>query len=376
MIDSCVGLLRDLVAIPSINPMGKTEAAGKFCEKDLAEFVAAAMRRCSIDVEMYDVLPNRPNVVGFIDVKAERTLMLEAHLDTVFVDGMIVDPFAAAIDNGRLYGRGACDTKGSLASFMHAVCTMLARGKKPKYNIILAAVADEEFGFTGAEALVARGLRADAAIVGEPTELHIVRAHKGVLRWKVRTAGLASHSAYPSRGRNAIYSMAQVITHLQEHAHWLQSLPPHPLLGSPSLNVGTIEGGQVVNIVPDRCVIEVDRRMMPGETAADALRLVREALAGVPDWEFDEPYLSAAGMEVAPDAPIVTMLSDAVTQVIGNVVVESAHYGTDAGQYNRAGVPSVVFGPGSIAQAHTAGEFIDIAQLDQASEIVTRLITG
>lgn len=372
---SSVDLLKEFVAIPSINPMGRVKAEGRFCEKELAAFVADTMRRSSIDVEMYDVTPDRPNVVGFIDMKAKQTLMLEAHLDTVFVEGMTVDPFGATIENGRLYGRGSCDTKGSLAAFMHAACSMLDGGKKPKYNIIIAAVADEEFGFTGAEALVARGLKCDFAIVGEPTELHIVRAHKGVLRWKVNTTGLASHSAYPSRGRNAIYAMAHVVAQLQEHAHWLQSLPPHPLLGSPSLNVGTIEGGQVVNIVPDRCTIEVDRRMMPGETPADALRLVKEALADLPDWEFEPPYLSAAGMEVGEHAPIVTMLSDAVTGVMGSVVVESAHYGTDAGQYNRAGVPSVVFGPGNIAQAHTAGEFIDIAQLEQASAIITRLIT-
>ncbi len=372
---SCVDILKELVAIPSINPMGKVEASGNFCEKDIASFVAGTMKRCGIDLEQYDVSPNRPNVVGFIDAGAKETLMLEAHLDTVFVEGMTIDPFGATIDQGRLYGRGSCDTKGSLAAFMHAVCSMTTAGKKPKYNIILAAVADEEFGFTGAEALVARGLAADMAIVGEPTQLRIVRAHKGVLRWKLRTAGLAAHSAFPSRGRNAIYAMAHVITRLEEHARWLQTQAPHPLLGAPTLNVGTIEGGQVVNVVPDGCVIEIDRRMMPGESAADALRLAADALSGMPDWKFDPPYLSAAGMEVSEHAPIVTLLSDAVTKIIGGVVVESAPYGTDAGQYNRAGIPSVVFGPGNIAQAHTTGEFIDILQLEQAAAIITALLT-
>ncbi len=371
---SCVDLLKELVAIPSINPMGKVEASGNFCERDIAAFVAGTMKSCGMDVEQYDVSPNRPNVVGFVDAGAKETLMLEAHLDTVFVDGMTVEPFSAKIEHGRLYGRGACDTKGSLAAFMHAVCSMTTTGKKPKYNIILAAVADEEFGFTGAEALVARWLAADMAIVGEPTQLRIVRAHKGVLRWKLRTSGLAAHSAYPSRGRNAIYTMAQVVARLEEHARWLEDQAPHQLLGTPTLNVGTVEGGQVVNIVPDRCVIEIDRRMMPGESAADALRLAADALAGVTDWEFDQPYLSAAGMEVPEHAPIVTLLSDSVKSILGNVFVESAPYGTDAGQYNRAGIPSVVFGPGNIAQAHTAEEFIEIAQLEQASAIITRLL--
>jgi acetylornithine deacetylase len=373
---ACVDLLKDLVAIPSVNPMGRVQAAGNFCEKDIAAFVAQTMKGCGIDVEMYDVSPNRPNVVGYIDAHAEQTLMLEAHLDTVFVDGMVVDPFIAKIDNGRLYGRGSCDTKGSLAAFMHAACAIAKGGVKPKYNILLAAVADEEFGFTGAETLVARGLRADWAIVGEPTELHIVRAHKGVLRWKLRTHGVAAHSAYPSRGRNAIYAMAQVIVRLEAHARELQSRAAHPLLGTPTLNVGTIEGGQVVNVVPDTCVIEIDRRMMPADTEAAVLRLVGDALAGVPDWEFDPPYLSAAGMDVPEHAPIVEHLSHAITEVIGSVIIEAAHYGTDAGQYNRAGIPSVVFGPGNIAQAHTVEEFIDITQLEQAAAIVTRLITA
>jgi acetylornithine deacetylase/succinyl-diaminopimelate desuccinylase family protein len=373
--NSCIGLLKELVAIPSINPMGKAPASGNYGENDIAYFVADTMKGSGIDVELYDVSPNRPNVVGFIDGHADRTLMLEAHLDTVFADGMTIDPFMPTIANGKLYGRGSCDTKGSLAAFLHAVCSLANEGKKPTYNIILAAVADEEFGFTGAEALLARGLKADGAIVGEPTELHIVRAHKGVLRWKLRTTGIAAHSAYPFRGRSAVYAMARVIMRLEEYAGMLEGQKPHPLLGTPTMNVGTIVGGEVVNAVPDKCVIEIDRRMLPGETDADVLRLVREALAGLGDWEFEPPYLSVAGMEVGEQAEIVSILSQAVKHYCGDVIVESAHYATDAGHYNRAGIPSIVFGPGNIAQAHTAGEYIELAQLEQAAMIVTRMLT-
>jgi acetylornithine deacetylase len=252
---------------------------------------------------------------------------------------------------------------------------MVENGKTPKYNVILAAVADEEFGFTGAGALLAHGLRADGAIVGEPTQLRIVRAHKGVIRWKLRTAGLAAHSAYPARGRNAIYTMAHAVMLLEEHASVLQRRAPHPELGTPTLNVGTIEGGQVVNIVPDRCAVEIDRRTMPGETEADVLRSVSDVLSDLTDWEFEPPYLSVAGMDVDERAPIVVHLADAVQHILGTVIVESAHYATDAGQYNRAGIPSVVFGPGNIAQAHTTEEFIEITQLEQATAIITRLLS-
>lgn len=369
-------LLRELVAIPSMNPMGKVDASGSYCEDALAHFAAQTMKRCGIDVEIYDVEPNRPNVVGYVDVHAERTLMLEAHLDTVHADGMTIEPFHPKIENGRLYGRGACDTKGSIAAFVTAVCSLLKNGKRPKYNIVLALPADEEAGFKGAEALLARGLKADMAIVGEPTQLHIVRAHKGVIRWKLNTSGLAAHSAYPSRGRNAIYTMGRIITRLEDFASSLERSKPHLLLGTPTMCIGTIAGGQVVNIVPDRCVIEIDRRTLPGETEALVLAAVRDALQGIDDWEFEMPFLSVEGIDVAEEAPIVSLLSDAVKHATGgSATIECAHYATDAGHYNRAGISSIVFGPGDIAQAHTAGEYIDLAQLDQAVAIVTRLIS-
>jgi acetylornithine deacetylase len=367
-------LLAELVAIPSINPMGRGREGAQFGEGALAQFIAAYLRRASIDVEVDEVSPGRPNVIARLDVGARVTLLLEAHLDTVFADRMTINPFRPEVRNGRLYGRGACDTKGSLAAYLNVLRSYAEGKRKPAMNVLFLAAADEEYGFTGAKHAIARGLRADFGIVGEPTELHIVRAHKGVTRWKVVTHGVASHSAYPERGRNAIYTMAHVVARLERHAAALLQMPPHQLLGTPTLSVGVIEGGQTVNIVPDRCVIEVDRRTLPGETDTTVLDAAREALSGLKDWEIVGPHLSIAGMEVGADSAIVQRLSQAITGVAGDLVIEAAQYATDAGVYHGQGIPCVVFGPGNIAHAHTEEEYIEIDQLHAAGRIVERVL--
>jgi acetylornithine deacetylase len=313
-------------------------------------------------------------VVGRIDVGARQTLLLEAHLDTVHADSMEIPPFAAEIRNGRLYGRGACDTKGSLAAFLHVVCEMARHRSGAGYNLLFAAVADEEYGFTGARKL-AEGLRADFGIVGEPTRLRIVRAHKGVLRWRIATGGIPAHSAYPERGKNAIYEMARLVDRLGEYAGRLQRGTPHPLLGPPTLSVGVIEGGEAVNVVPARCRIEIDRRMLPGETEESALKGVTEALSGVGEWEMEPPYLSVGGMEVPEDDAGLRRLAWAIASVTGSVVVETAPYATDAGIYGECGVRTVVFGPGDIADAHTSKESIDLAEVVQAANILRKVCT-
>lgn len=367
-------LLSDLVAIPSINPMGRGREGSQYGEGALAEFVAEHLRHASVDVELDDVAPGRPNVMARLDVGARQTLLLEAHLDTVFADRMTIDPFRPVIREGRLYGRGACDTKGSLAAFLHVLCSYAEGIQKPKMNILLLAVADEEYGFTGAKHAVSRGLKADFGIAGEPTQLHIVRAHKGVTRWKIVTHGVAAHSAYPDRGRNAIYTMARVVARLEEHAAALVRNSPHPLLGTPTLSVGVIEGGQTVNIVPDRCMIEVDRRTLPGETDASVLGAATKALDGIENWETVGPHLSIAGMEVSAGSAVVQKLAQAVDDIVGRVAIESAQYATDAGVYNGYGIPTVVFGPGDIARAHTEEEYIEIDQLHDAVRIIERVL--
>lgn len=373
--DPLVSLLADLVAIPSQNPMGRDKTGAEYSEAAMAAYVADYLKRHGVDAEQYEIAPGRPNVVGHLDAGAKETLILEAHMDTVHAEGMTIQPFVPEVRNGRLYGRGACDTKGSLAAFLHAVCGAGSPARGRRYNVILAAVADEEYQFGGAQRVVARGVRADMAIVGEPTQLHIVRAHKGVVRWRIGTTGVTAHSAYPERGSNAIYAMGHVLERLESYASALRETPPHAILGSPTLSVGIIEGGQAVNVVPDRCMIEIDRRTLPGETTDSVLAHVRDALRGLDGWTFDPPHLAASGLDVAPDHPLVASLSAAIRQETGSATVEAAQYATDAGVYARAGIPAVVFGPGNIAQAHTKDEWIDLGELAQASRIIRNLIS-
>ncbi|HMK38264.1 MAG TPA: M20/M25/M40 family metallo-hydrolase, partial [Bacteroidota bacterium] len=266
-----VRLLADLVACASVNPMGRGKSGRQYREEDVADCVNGYLRSHGVDTSVSEISPGRPNVTGFVDAGAEKTLLLEAHTDTVHADSMTIPPFSPEVRNGRLYGRGSCDTKGSLAAFLHGLCSLLDGGGKLAYNVIILAAADEEYQFTGALHAVAHGLKADFAVVGEPTGLRIVRAHKGVTRWRIVTRGLAAHSAYPERGKNAIYAMARVLQRMEAHGDALRAASPHPLLGSPSLSVGVIEGGEAVNVVPDRCVAEVDRRTLPGESAGEVL---------------------------------------------------------------------------------------------------------
>jgi len=370
--DPTVALLRDLVAIPSVNPMGRPGSGSG--EAEIARFVADLLLRGGLDTETDEVAPGRPNVIGLLDVRASRTLLLEAHLDTVQAEQMEISPFAPEIRQGKLYGRGACDTKGALAAFLSAVTGLAASARTPRFNVVLAAVVDEEYQFTGARQLVRKGLRADFGIAGEPTQLHIVRAHKGVTRWRITTDGRAAHSAYPERGKNAIYAMGHVLRSLEAHAASLGAADPHPVLGTATLSVGVIEGGQAVNIVPDRCWIEVDRRTLPGESPSAVLGAVRQALSSLSGWRMEEPHLAVEGMELPEEADIVRLLSAAIRGAGETVHVESAQYATDAGIYNAAGIPTVVFGPGDIAHAHTASEFIDLDEYAAAIRIIQQLI--
>jgi len=371
-----VQLLADLVSIPSMNPMGRDRSGPAYTEAAIAEYVAHFLAGMGADVERQEIAPARPNVIGRIQTGARTTLLLEAHLDTVHADGMEIEPFTPLVREGRLYGRGACDTKGSLAAFLFALREVFRKPGAARHNVIFVAVADEEFRFRGAQEAMARGLRADFGIVGEPTRLRIVRAHKGVTRWKITASGTAAHSAYPDRGTNAIYRMSPVISRLEEYAGSLSRGPSHEGLGTGSLSIGVIEGGQAVNVVPDRCRIEIDRRTLPGETTEDVLGPVRSLVHDLPGIDIETPYLDVPGMDVPETSGVVHLLGSAIRSVLGTAIIETASYATDAGVYSRHGIPSVVFGPGDIAQAHTAGEYIDLDQLRNGAGIVKAVLTS
>jgi acetylornithine deacetylase/succinyl-diaminopimelate desuccinylase family protein len=369
-----IEVLADLVAIPSVNPMGSERTEPEFGEARVADYVASFLGRHGIRSERRPVLPGRGNVLARLPGRSpEGSILFETHMDTVRVDNMEIAPFDPVQRDGKLFGRGACDAKSSLAAMMVAMAR--ARERTPPADVWLCAAVDEEFSFGGAAHLVRSGFRTSYALVGEPTRLNVVTAHKGTARWRLTARGRSAHAATPWEGENAIYKMARVVAALERYAGELQATPPHARLGPRTLNVGTIEGGQTVNTVPDRCDITVDRRVLPGEDpdlvagAVDALH-AREGLA-----ELVEVT------QILRDPPLETPDDSAWVQTVlaaarGVVAAETAavHYGTDASKFAEAGIPSVVIGPGDIAQAHTACEWVGVEEVRAAAEVYGRII--
>jgi acetylornithine deacetylase len=372
-------LLRDLVALPSINPMGRPLEGPEIFEHRVTAYLESYFRDLGVPYERQTVAPRRDNIVARCDLPgARRTILLEVHQDTVPVDAMTIDPFGAAIENGRLYGRGACDIKGGMAAMLAAFTRLIREQPAGAANVILACTVDEEHTSLGVQQLVQRGVRADMAVAAEPTQLQIVNAHKGIVRWKLQTRGRACHSSRPDQGVNAIYRMAALLPAIEQYAESLWNSPPDPILGPPTLSVGRIEGGTSVNTVPDHCRIEVDRRLIPGEDPQQALDQFLAFLRPQepPDefpFECSRPWLSAPALDPRGSEELVQRLGQAIDSVVGAHRVTPVPYGTDASTIARAGIPAVVFGPGDIAQAHTRDEWVSLDQVEQASEILYRL---
>lgn len=374
-------LLRDLVQLPSVNPMGRTWPSDAILyEHRVTAFLENFFKTRSIACERQTVAPRRDNIIARVDsTDAQRTYLFEVHQDTVPVEAMTVDPFGGEVRDGKLYGRGACDVKGSMAVMLR-VLERLANEKPPgAASLILACTVDEEHTFLGVQELVKK-VKADFAVVAEPTKLQIVDAHKGVVRWKVRTPGRACHSSRPEQGVNAIYRMGKLLGAIEEYAKELHATKADPRLGSPTLSVGRIDGGVSVNTVPDDCVIEIDRRLLPGENPADAPRDFEQFLKRHPaiDFPFNcEPvWLNCPPLNPVGSAELTQRLGKAIDRVVGAHTVHAVPFGTDASTIADAGIPAVVFGPGDIAQAHTCDEWIEIAEMEKAEAILWNLLTG
>jgi acetylornithine deacetylase len=309
---------------------------------------------------------------------ARQTLLFEAHMDTVPGDSMGERAWRPEVRDGRLYGRGSCDTKGSLAAMLVALELLLARRGELNMHVALLATVDEELQFTGIRHFVDSDERVEAAVVGEPTDLRVVIAHKGCLRVRVSTLGRAAHSARPEVGINAIDHMADVLYALRGLQERLPARQ-HPLVGSPTLSVGIIEGGTGVNVVPDRCTIDVDRRTIPGEGMESALAEIDALLADVrrsrPDvrLELSPPTTEDWPLDTPVDAAVV-QAAQAACRALGRPdALLGVPYSTDASKlWALREVPSIVLGPGSITQAHTADEFVPVAHLSAAAEIYER----
>ncbi|MSU49003.1 MAG: M20 family peptidase [Opitutus sp.] len=362
-----VEILSQLVRINSVNP-----AYGGPGEGELGGWVRRFFEARGIEVWEQEVWPGRLNIIARLPGRDRtRRVILEAHLDTVSVQGMTIDPFEPRIADGRLYGRGACDTKGGLAAMLHAVAGVRADGLVPPCEVWLAAVVDEEFSFRGV-AKLSEGLAAQAAIVAEPTNLRAVVASKGILRWRIRVQGKAAHSGKPHLGVNAINHMARVILALEDDHRRLANFP-HPLLGPATCNVGVIHGGVQVNFVPDQCVIEVDRRLLPGEKPATVLAHYQSLIAALQAQHatlqavMEPPMLTDDPLETAVESEVVRLATALLSERGREAEPCGVPFGSDASKLSRQGVPSIVFGPGSIDQAHGAVEFVDLAEVEAAA---------
>jgi len=317
-------------------------------------------------------------------------LLLDAHQDTVPVTGMTIEPWTPVVRDGRIYGRGACDIKGGLAAMLVAFARLAAEPAGRRPTVILSATVNEEHGFSGATALTRLWQRPDsiiprrpaAAVIAEPTELNVVVAHKGVVRWRLHSLGRAGHSSEPHLGDNAIYRLAPVLAALERYARDVApTLGQHPLCGRPTLSVGTIQGGLSVNTVPDRATIEIDRRLLPGENPQAAYEHVLQYVAAQcpvaahpagGSIRHDPPYMQTTGLNDRDNRELSEQLAQTASSVSAGRAVIGVPYGTNAAATSAASVPSVVFGPGSIAQAHTADEWLALEQLELASEIYFR----
>lgn len=365
-----------LVEIDSRNPTLVPGAPG---EGGIARFLADVLRGWGMRVDVTEVAPGRSNVVA----RAGRAepgfgrLLLNGHLDVVGTEGMRHPPFVAARRDGRLHGRGSADMKGGLAAMCVAARDAAAAGLAGE--VVVAAVADEEYESLGTRSLLAGGLRADAAVIPEPTRLAIAPAHRGFAWITLEVRGRAAHGARYDLGIDAITHAGYILAELDRWQAATLGDRIHPLLGRGSLHASRISGGTGFNTYPDHCTVGLERRTLPGDTGERFVREVEEACARV---RAEIPMLDVAissvggqpASDVAPDAPIVRALGLALTGSGLPAVVEGMSAWTDAALLNAAGIPTVCFGPGDIAVAHADEEFVPLDDIESATAVLTTLV--
>jgi len=368
--------------------MGRDATGEEFYEHRVTEYLQRVFERLGLPWQRQTVGPKQDNILARLDgdippEKGGRILMFEVHQDTVPVDGMTIPPWTPEIRDGRVYGRGSCDIKGGMASMLTALSRLVEERPPQLPTIVMACSVNEEYGFAGASEmpkLWSNGDREliprapDGVIVAEPTELNVVVAHKGVVRWRCHTRGRAGHSSQPQMGDNAIYRMSCVLTATEKYAcDVVPHLGRHSLVGTPTLSVGIISGGVSVNTIPDRCTIEIDRRLLPDEDPIEAYEHAKSYLADELDRgdavESDEPHQMLRGLKDDLNAQLAAGLSETIGHCNHPGQCIGVPYGTDAPAFSSTGIPTVVFGPGSIEQAHTADEWVAIDQLTAAADI-------
>jgi len=369
-----VALLRALVQCDSRNP---TLVPGGPGEGAIARLLCAVLESWGFRAELMEAAPGRPNVVARVGKRGGRSLMFNGHIDVVGVEGMVHAPFDAEERDGRIFGRGASDMKGGVA----AMCAAAARAADELTDgeIIVAAVVDEEYESLGTRELVRRGVRADAAIVTEPTRLAIMPAHRGFVWYDIELTGRAAHGSRYDIGIDAILHAGLVLAEIGAlDGEILAKRPQHALLGRPSIHASLIEGGSGMSTYPERCTIKLERRTLPGEVAAAALAEVEEACARAHERRPElratvRQLLAQAPSDVSTDAPIVRALRASLDASGEDVRVEGMSAWTDAAILNDAGIPAICFGPGDMSLAHAAEEYIVIDEIERATEVLVRL---
>jgi acetylornithine deacetylase len=367
-------LARALVRIDSRNP---SLAPGGPGESACVALLREVLDGWGFRTEVHEAVPGRPNLVARLgEARGGRRLMLSGHVDVVGVEGMTHAPFDGVERGERLYGRGAADMKGGIAA-MCAAAWQAARDALAG-EIVVSVTADEEYESVGTRVMLERGVRADAAIVGEPTRLEVMPAHRGFVWIEIVAAGRAAHGSRWDLGVDAIRHTGLLLAELDRLD--AEELPgrTHPLLGRASLHASTIEGGTGMSTYPDRCVLRLERRTLPGETVENVLVEVQRACAAVrarrPELAADVSLLMAQGpSDVATDAPIVRALEDALRERGEAVRVSGMSAWTDAALLNAAGIPAICFGPGDISLAHAAEEYIPLPEIDRAESVLATL---
>jgi len=361
-----------MISIPSMNPF-QQPARKDYREQEMAEFYCDQMSDLGLDVGSREVVPGRPNVWGVLKGKGSGpSLMLSGHLDTVGNENY-ADAFIPRVENNRVYGRGACDMKDALASYLEVVRLLREADVPPHGDLILTGIADEEDQMIGSKDLGTNGPWADYGLIGEPSNLAICSAHKGQVGYRVRVFGKAVHSSRPEDGVNAIEGMSHVIEALKEYQHTLMTNDAHPLCGHGRCCPSVIRGGTIVSTVPDYCELEIDRRTLPGESREDVYRELESLITAIArshpqfKYEIEGPTIDVQPLDVSADNPIINSVLSAYKSVTGNLIETSAFSGgTDAPHF---GFATLIFGAGSLQQAHSRNEYVELDEMLVATKV-------
>ncbi len=372
-------ILKQLVACPSVNPGRQKPDGIQTGEAQIVELLEALLKPIASHVEIQKGLPGRPNLIARFDgLNPNRSLAFEAHTDTVSVDGMTVDPFKPTIHEGKLYGRGSCDTKGPMAAMLSALFQYIERKGPPPVTWYFLAPCDEELGASGARALMKSGFRCDGIIVGEPTQRQFITRHKGARRFRVRVHGKAGHSAYPEYGSNAVHAAADYIRQIEKYFA-SENANSDPVLGKSTFSTGVFSGGRQVNLIPDLAEADLDFRTLHTKDEEELNPLLSRL------WKYVRSRRPDCSCECIPTQHYPPLECDEKTAFhrwlqkldrssLPNPDFGAVRYATNAGVYSQAGIPCVVFGPGSIEQAHTKDEWIALDELDEATRFLYHCI--